>query len=147
MASHPVPAERVPVTPPADPGDRYAGSAPEAPLAAWMAAAQRGDEQAYRLFLLAIMPLLRHTARRLEDPAAIEDAIQDTLRTIHLLRHTHQPERAIRPWVAAIAERHVAERLRRAPSRLNDDTRGVRRPFQTAGAFVRDLLAVLRRKS
>lgn len=133
------------MTPPNDPLCRQTGSAPEASLAAWMAAAQRGDEQAYRLFMLGIVPLLRHAARHLEDPAAIEDAVQDTLRTVHQLRHTFEPGRAIRPWVTAIAERRVAARLALA-SRPYPKTGRQRQSFGWTRVF-RKALATLRARA
>jgi len=79
-----------------------------------MAAAQAGDAAAYEALLRAILPLLRRIARRrIAIPAEAEDAVQDALLTIHQLRHTYDPTRPIRPWLAAIAERRAVDRLRR----------------------------------
>jgi len=139
-------AEVRPVTSPTDPRDYNAGSAPEAALATWMAAAQRGDEAAYRLFLLSTVPILRHAAQRLEDPVAIEEVVQDALRTIHLLRHTYRPARAIRPWVAAIAEARVAAWQRCARPRQNDHTARTRRPWWSAASFMQSAFMTPQRR-
>lgn len=79
-----------------------------------MAAAQAGDAAAYAMLLSECVPLLRSICRaRLRDPTEAEDAVQDTLLTLHRVRHTYDPERAFRPWIAAIAERRALDRLRR----------------------------------
>ncbi|MBX6374922.1 MAG: sigma-70 family RNA polymerase sigma factor [Acetobacteraceae bacterium] len=81
---------------------------------AWMAAAQAGDARAYDALLRAALPLLRAAARRrIHDEHEAEDAVQDALLTIHRLRHTYDPSRPVRPWLAAICERRCIDRLRR----------------------------------
>lgn len=78
-----------------------------------MTAAQAGDARAYDALLRAALPLLRAIARqRLFDPAEAEAAVQDTLLTIHRLRHTYDPARPIRPWLTTICERRCIDRLR-----------------------------------
>jgi len=80
----------------------------------WMVAAQAGDSAAYTAVLRACVPYLRGVARRrLREPASVEDAVQDTLLTIHRLRHTWDPERPLRPWLAAIADRRAIDVARR----------------------------------
>jgi RNA polymerase sigma-70 factor, ECF subfamily len=79
-----------------------------------MAAAQAGDARAYDQFLRAVLPLLRAVARRrIQGAAEAEDAVQDALLTIHQLRHSYDPQRPVRPWLVAIAERRAVDRLRR----------------------------------
>jgi len=81
---------------------------------ALMAAACAGDSRAYDRLLRLASPMLRGIARRrIHDPAEAEDAVQDTLLTIHQLRHTYDPGRPIRPWPVAICERRCIDRLRR----------------------------------
>jgi RNA polymerase sigma-70 factor (ECF subfamily) len=81
---------------------------------ALMAAAQAGDEVAYARLLGECLPLLRAICRaRLRDPAEAEDAVQDALLTLHRVRHTYDPARPFRPWLAAIAERRALDRVRR----------------------------------
>lgn len=78
-----------------------------------MAAAQDGDRRAYDRLLREIVPFLRAVARRrLRGEADVEDAVQDTLLTIHQIRHTYDPTRPIRPWLSAIAERRALDRVR-----------------------------------
>ncbi len=86
----------------------------------WMAAAQGGDARAYEALLRATLPLLRAVARRrLRDVQEAEDAVQDTLLTIHRLRHAYDPARPLRPWLVAICERRCIDRLRRQGRRRN----------------------------
>lgn len=80
----------------------------------WLAAAQAGDTRAYDRLLRDCLPLLRAIARRrITDAAEAEDAVQDTLLTIHRMLATYDPARPARPWIAAIAERRCIDRLRR----------------------------------
>ncbi|MBP0463541.1 sigma-70 family RNA polymerase sigma factor [Roseomonas sp. PWR1] len=80
----------------------------------WLAAAQAGDRRAYDRLLRDCLPLLRAIARRrIRDAAEAEDAVQDTLLTIHRMLATYDPSRPARPWIAAIAERRCIDRLRR----------------------------------
>jgi len=79
-----------------------------------LAAAQRGDADAYRAFLTAIVPFVRAIARRRcwsEDMA--DDVVQDVLLTVHRVRHTYQPGRAVEPWLAAIAVRRSIDATRK----------------------------------
>lgn len=80
----------------------------------WLAAAQGGDARAYDRLLRDCLPLLRAIARRrIADHAEAEDAVQDTLLTIHRMLAAYDPARPARPWIAAIAERRCIDRLRR----------------------------------
>lgn len=81
----------------------------------WMLAAQAGDARAYDRLLRAALPLLRGIAgRRIADAAEAEDAVQDTLLTLHRIRHSWDPTRPVRPWLATLCERRCIDRLRRA---------------------------------
>lgn len=78
-----------------------------------MAAAQAGDGRAYETLLRECVPLLRAICRtRLRESADVEDAVQDALLTIHRVRHTYDPARPFRPWLAAIGERRALDRGR-----------------------------------
>lgn len=80
-----------------------------------MRRAQDGDQSAYRLVMRAIVPAIRSMARRrISDEALVEDAIQDTLLTIHRLRHTYDPCRPLLPWIAAITSARSIDVLRRS---------------------------------
>lgn len=79
-----------------------------------MRRAQDGDQAAYRAVLRAMLPAIRRmVARRIFDEALVEDAVQDTLMTIHRLRHTYDPARPLMPWVGAIAASRAIDVLRR----------------------------------
>jgi RNA polymerase sigma-70 factor (ECF subfamily) len=79
-----------------------------------MGRAQGGDQAAYNRLLKAMVPLIRKVARRrIDDPALIEDVVQDTLLTIHRVRATYDPSRPILPWVSAIAASRAIDALRR----------------------------------
>lgn len=81
---------------------------------ALLAAAQRGDADAYRAFLKAILPFARAIARRrLRSEEQVEDAVQDALLTLHRIRHTYQPGRPVEPWLAAIVTRRAIDVARR----------------------------------
>ena len=78
-----------------------------------MARAQSGDSRAYDTLLRECLPLLRAICRqRLREPSEVEDAVQDTLLTLHRVRATYDPARPFRPWIAAIAERRALDRGR-----------------------------------
>ncbi len=79
----------------------------------WIAASLAGDARAYDRLLREVLPLLRGIARRrIADRAEAEDAVQDTLLTIHRLRHAYDPGRPLRPWLVALCERRCVDRLR-----------------------------------
>jgi len=79
-----------------------------------MARAQDGDRQAYRTLLQDMTPYLRSLAARcFKQPGDIEDAVQDVLLTIHMVRHAYDPKRPFGPWLVAIANRRIIDRLRR----------------------------------
>lgn len=88
---------------------------PESEWPEWMRRAQDGDHAAYRMVLRAMVPAIRRiAARRIFDEALVEDAVQDTLMTIHRLRHTYDPARPLMPWVGAIAATRAIDVLRRS---------------------------------
>jgi len=79
-----------------------------------MARAQDGDRHAYRALLEDMTPYLRALAARcFKEPNDAEDAVQDVLLTVHAIRHTYDPGRPFGPWLVAIANRRLIDRLRR----------------------------------
>src|SRR6516225_12019951 len=89
-------------------------SARERDWSVLMARAQDGDRAAYRRLLEEITPFLRSlAARRHRDLSDAEDAVQDVLLTLHAIRHTYDPARPFAPWLVAIANRRLIDRLRR----------------------------------
>ena len=79
---------------------------------ALMAAAQNGNGGAYRRLLGEVRDwLARFYARRLP-PSLVDDAVQETLVAIHEKRHTYDPDRPFKPWLAAVARYKWIDRLR-----------------------------------
>ncbi len=79
-----------------------------------VARAQNGDRAAYLRLLEAMTPYFRTlAARRHRDPNDVEDAVQDVLLTVHAIRHSYDPTRPFGPWLVAIANRRLIDRLRR----------------------------------
>ncbi len=42
-----------------------------------------------------------------------DDVVQDALLTVHRVRHTYEPGRPVKPWLAAIATRRAIDAMRR----------------------------------
>ena len=79
-----------------------------------MTRAQDGDRQAYRLLLDDMTPYLRSLAARcFKEQNDVEDAVQEVLLTVHAIRHAYDPGRPFGPWLLAIANRRIIDRLRR----------------------------------
>jgi RNA polymerase sigma factor (sigma-70 family) len=78
----------------------------------WMAAALKGDANAYRNLLAELVPWLRRYYYRRLPPGVVDDAVQDVLLAIHEKRHTYDPSRPFGPWLAAVARYKWIDRLR-----------------------------------
>jgi RNA polymerase sigma-70 factor, ECF subfamily len=78
-----------------------------------MAAAQDGDRAAYERLLREILPFLRALVARQHRADRAEEVVQEVLLTVHRVRHTYDPARPFRPWLAAIARRRSIDALRR----------------------------------
>ena len=77
-----------------------------------MEAAQGGNGGSYNRLLNEIQPwLVRYYSRRLP-LHMVDDAAQDTLMAIHQKRHTYEPGRPFRAWLAGIARYKWIDRLR-----------------------------------
>jgi RNA polymerase sigma-70 factor (ECF subfamily) len=78
-----------------------------------MACAQAGDRDAYRKLLESVTPYLRGlSVRGGIHHDHVEDTVQDILTTVHLVRHTYDPERPFGPWLVTIATRRIVDALR-----------------------------------
>ncbi len=78
-----------------------------------MTRAQAGDQASYRALLRHITPLLTSIARRsMRQPQDVEDAVQDILLTVHVIRATYDPQRPFRPWLIGVARNRIADRVR-----------------------------------
>ena len=79
-----------------------------------MAHAQAGEQDAYQRLLEEITPYVRSLAVKCHrNPSDVEDSVQDVLLTVHAVRHTYDPTRPFGPWLVAIANRRITDRLRR----------------------------------
>lgn len=79
-----------------------------------MAAAQDGDRAAYERLLREIVPYIRAIAfSRHRTPDRVEEVVQDVLLSLHRVRHTYDPARPFRHWLAMIARRRSIDALRR----------------------------------
>ncbi|WP_308422137.1 RNA polymerase sigma factor [Dyella nitratireducens] len=80
---------------------------------AWMAAAQAGDQRAYTRVLNDSVALIRAVARRQGVAVdTLDDVVQETLLTVHRVRHTFDPMRSYDAWLSAIAARRAIDVLR-----------------------------------
>lgn len=90
-----------------------ASETPSQRRTAWMVAAQAGDRRAYEKLLGDSVALIRVVARRSGVAADhIDDVVQETLLTVHRVRHTFDPARPYDAWLAAIASRRAIDALR-----------------------------------
>lgn len=79
-----------------------------------MRAAQSGERSSYERLLHEITPFVRNLARRhCRHPQDLEEMVQETLLTVHRVRHTYDPGRPFSPWLAAITQRRAIDILRR----------------------------------
>ncbi len=104
-----------------------------------MAAAQAGERVPYEQLLREVTPFIRALVRRhCSNRADVEEMVQDTLLTVHRVRHTYDPSRPFSPWLAANASRRSIEALRRRGRIARHETRaeagGVYETFVDAAA-------------
>lgn len=78
-----------------------------------MVLAQQGQPEAYENFLREVSVVLRaFLTSRTKSLAELEDTLQDTLLTLHRGRHSYTPGRPIGPWIYAICENRIIDRVR-----------------------------------
>lgn len=83
-------------------------------LACLMRDAQAGDKRAYASLLKECEPVIRRAARKTGLAVdRIEDAVQETLLTLHNARQTYDPSRSFVAWLTVIAKRRAIDTLRR----------------------------------
>jgi RNA polymerase sigma-70 factor (ECF subfamily) len=88
-----------------------------------MIAAQTAEPRAYAEFLREVSSFIRAIARRYHtDADSIEEVVQETLITVHRIRHTYEPGRAVEPWVAAIAKARAIDAFRARSRRQKMET-------------------------
>lgn len=81
---------------------------------ALMARAQQEDRDAYaELLVIATGAIRRMVRSKWGDVAWADDAVQETLISIHRARHTFDPKRPFAPWLYAIAGNRIIDVARR----------------------------------
>jgi RNA polymerase sigma factor (sigma-70 family) len=79
-----------------------------------MARSQHGDGAAYSELLTLLARVARQYARsRAGDVPWVDDVAQDTLLTVHRVRHTYDIARPFAPWFYAIASSRLVDVIRR----------------------------------
>jgi RNA polymerase sigma-70 factor (ECF subfamily) len=87
--------------------------ADDATLSSLMAAAQRGERDAYRVLLSESSRWLARFFSRKVPPGQVDDLVQDVLLSVHAKRASYDPMRPFLPWLAAIARYRWVDHLRR----------------------------------
>jgi len=112
---------------------------------AWMVAAQAGDSASYEKLLQEMLPHVgKVVRRRIFDPTAAEDVVQNVFVSVHRARHTYRSERPFMPWLNAIARNAcvdaMRERGRRGERELSLEVKGVPEPAVEATELDDDAL-------
>jgi RNA polymerase sigma-70 factor (ECF subfamily) len=91
----------------------------------WMARAQGGDREAYASLMSelgsAVESFVRVRFGSLRDAAFLEDCVQESLLTVHRVRHTWDRRLPFRPWLFAIVRHKVIDLLRRRAVRRGEE--------------------------
>ena len=78
----------------------------------------------YERLLLELLPYVRRqVARRIGDPAAGEDIVQNVLISLHRARHTYRSERPFGPWLRAVVRNASIDWMRARGRRLRHELR------------------------
>lgn len=89
-----------------------------------MSRAQQGDQEAYAsLLVLATGAVKRMIRHKWGNVAWLDDAVQETLVSVHRARHTFDPARPFAPWLYAIAHNRMIDVARRE-RRIGDREQG-----------------------
>lgn len=79
-----------------------------------MRQAQAGDREAYAELLALLTPVTSRFVRsRSGQVPWVDDAVQETLLSVHRARHTWDPSRPFAPWFYAIASHRTVDVYRR----------------------------------
>jgi RNA polymerase sigma-70 factor (ECF subfamily) len=86
----------------------------ERQAAGLMVRAQEGDRAAYADLLITLTSAARRYIRgSVGDAPWVDDAVQETLVSVHAARHTYDASRPFAPWFYAIAKRRMIDVLRK----------------------------------
>jgi RNA polymerase sigma-70 factor (ECF subfamily) len=125
-------------------------------LSKLLEAAQEGNKDAYKKFLVEVSVLLEaFLVKRMNDSQMVEDVLQDSLLAIHRARHTYLPDRPVGPWLYAICRHRMMDHYRKCRRReriesfcesdatcfgLSADARETNRETDNSGESALDLL-------
>lgn len=77
-----------------------------------------GDQNAYRTFLIEIIPILRaFLSKKVQNSSDVEDLIQETLISIHKALHTYNRNLSVFKWIFAISYRRYVDFIRKNSKR------------------------------
>jgi RNA polymerase sigma-70 factor (ECF subfamily) len=94
-------------------------NSPKSEPSEWLAAAQRGDADAYRRFLGWANAFVRASVTKryrswgIAKVEAIDDLVQDVLLALHQKRHTFEPGKPVEAWVYSITQYKAIDSLRK----------------------------------
>jgi RNA polymerase sigma-70 factor (ECF subfamily) len=117
-----------------------------------MRRAQDGDRRAYEDLLGEVALLVRaYTRKRIRQPDARDEIVQDTLLAIHRDRHSYDPARPFGPWMYAIAHHRLVDHVTRLRRRSENEVMvdadlEETTPPQTLSRFLRQALSRLSSK-
>ncbi len=87
---------------------------PADPLGSLMRRAQDGEAAAYADLLAgALKPIRAFLQRHYPGIRDAEDVVQESLITLHKIRHTYEPARPFIPWLFAIVRHRALDHLRK----------------------------------
>lgn len=82
------------------------------------ARSQKGDQQAYRVFLQKLSPYIKAALRKkLGTIVDQEDIAQECLMGVHKSLATYHPSQPVKPWVSAIIRYKLADHFRKLAKR------------------------------
>jgi RNA polymerase sigma-70 factor (ECF subfamily) len=90
----------------------------------WMARAQSGDREAYAKLMTELGSVVESFVRArfgtLRDAEFLEDCVQESLLTLHRVRHSWDRRLPFRPWLFALVRHKVIDLLRRRAVRRHE---------------------------
>ncbi len=76
---------------------------------------QEGDKVAYHELLTYLSPYIKWSVRRsFTNEQIAEDVVQEILIAFHKAKHTYNPEKPFKPWIAAIIRFKIIDHLRKS---------------------------------
>jgi len=84
---------------------------------------QQGDKDAYKNFLMSILPLIHSIfSKKIFHKDDTSDVIQEILLSIHKALPSYDSKRPVLPWVLAISERRIIDYIRKVTRKNKNET-------------------------